>query len=157
MSKFSKILIFATLILCLAVSAILLSCGDNGTDSKAAFEPGKYMGTYTIVEIIGSVVQTTRDTMTFEFTKGGAFYMRLDTTIAKGQSRDYCDVTGRYVATSGKIDITIDYIYPQTCDHSKIPEDDYQYYGRQDELVLNGAKGDYDREIILWLDYTFEE
>jgi len=159
MSKSSYKILCAAFTFIIVISVILLSCGKNGNDSGFVFEPGEYNGTYSIIQSEGLVDVIYIDTMNFRFTIGGAFYMKLDTAITVGQDRDFCDVTGEYDLSSDQIEIIIDttedgggYIYPQTCDHDEIPADNYNYYGRTGELILDGADSEFSRRIVIWLE-----
>ena len=156
MSKSKQIILLFIISVLIFTYAIIISCEKNGTGSKIVFEPGIYYGTYSVEKFENMNVVIDVDTMVFRFSStGNLFTMKLDTLLYKGQSREFCDVTGEYFISENRLEIEITTIYSQTCDPLEIPEDKYVYYGRTGEIVFDGLdddEQDIDRQIILWLE-----
>ncbi len=155
MSKSKQIIILSFISILLFTFAIMISCTKKGTESSAIFEPGTFLGTYSVEKFVNMSVVNEVDTVVFDFsTSGNRFTMKLDTTLYKGQSRDFCDVTGEYSISGNRMEIEITTTHSQICNPLEIPEDRYTYYGRSGEIVFDGLDDnnqDLDRQIILWL------
>lgn len=134
--------------LLIAVFLILPNCSENGTGNQVSFHPGKYKGTYKIIQHWLSHDEVIKiDTMMFEFVVPDTFRMRL---APEDQGRSFCDANGKYLFGMDSLKVSSVTLYPQTCDPDEKPQADFRYYIISGDIVFKTSDTALYREMVLW-------